>query len=427
MVVGEVGARGLADSVEVAGRQRNTQNRPLLSLIAGARWAENLPVAAEQSSSPPKSLASHGDFDRPSGPDDVDKLFVRADTVDISSLRPGWRHVTGSSRHTQPGAAEHFVFVPPTPSVPLTAPDSPSNGISKGLIAVGTVVLAVVIALPSLLLRSGDRTGDDAATQQAVVTQASPAQAFPSQASPAQAKPALQSVVKVTPWHWSGFKRNLRPRSLAAVLHARLLESEQRAATPLEQTTPPVAYASSAKSDLVAPPSDARTVSAGFAAPAISPSTPPPAPVDGALQPGASRYEAPTAPPDATSTPSPAIAATPSPVSAAAAADERLVAAALRRFALAYERLDANAVAEVWPHVDQRVLSRAFDSIESQQVYFERCDVQISGSAATASCGGWMNYVPKVGKKDPRSVSRQWDFVLQKGAGEWQITTAAIR
>ena len=110
-----------------------------------------------------------------------------------------------------------------------------------------------------------------------------------------------------------------------------------------------------------------------------------------------------------------------------AVSDERLVAAVLHRFALAYEQLDANAVAVVWPHADRRVLSRAFDSIESQQVYFEKCDVQVSGSAATASCGGWLTYVPKVGKKDPRSVSRQWDIALQKGAGEWQITTAAVR
>jgi hypothetical protein len=114
-------------------------------------------------------------------------------------------------------------------------------------------------------------------------------------------------------------------------------------------------------------------------------------------------------------------------VPVAAEADQQLVTAALRRFALAYEQLDANAVAEVWPHADRRVLSRAFDSIESQQVYFERCDVQVSGSAATASCGGWLTYVPKVGRKDPRSVSRQWDLALQKGAGGWLITTAAVR
>ena len=372
-------------------------------------------MAAEHSSGPPKSPSSHGYFDRPAGPDDVE-LLEPADTVDISSLRPGWRRVAESSRHTQARPAEPLVFLPSKPIVPPTAPDSPPNGISKGLIAAGTVVLAVVIALPWLLLWSGDRTGDAAATQPAVVTHA----------SPAQAKAALRSAPKVTPWHWSGFKQNLGSRSLTGVSEAEPLESEQRAATSLDRTTFPVPSASSAQANRVWP-SDARTPAAEVAVPAIIPSTPPPAPVDRALQPGASSEDAPSATPDAASVPSPVIAATPSPVSAAAAADERPVAAALRRFALAYERLDATAVAAVWPHADQRALSRAFDSIESQEVYFARCDVQISGPAATATCNGWMTYVPKVGKKDPRSVNRQWDFALQQRAGDWQITTAAVR
>jgi ketosteroid isomerase-like protein len=107
--------------------------------------------------------------------------------------------------------------------------------------------------------------------------------------------------------------------------------------------------------------------------------------------------------------------------------DERLVAATLRRFADAYQQLDANAVAEVWPRADRRVLTRAFDSIESQEVYFERCEVQVAESGATASCGGWLRYVPKVGKKEPRFFNRRWDFALQKRAGEWRITTATVR
>jgi ketosteroid isomerase-like protein len=162
------------------------------------------------------------------------------------------------------------------------------------------------------------------------------------------------------------------------------------------------------------------------AASAISPSPRLPAP-EVTLQPGDSRDETPAATPGVLSTPSPAPAAAPPPVAAAAATDERLVAATLRRFANAYQQLDADAVADVWPHADRRVLTRAFDSIESQQMYFENCDVQVSESGATASCGGWLTYVPKVGKKDPRSISRQWDFALQKGAGEWRITTAAVR
>lgn len=107
--------------------------------------------------------------------------------------------------------------------------------------------------------------------------------------------------------------------------------------------------------------------------------------------------------------------------------DERLVAATLRRFADAYQQLDANAVARVWPSADRRVLTRAFEAIESQEVYFERCDVEVADSGATASCGGWLRYVPKVGKKEPRFFNRRWDFALQKRAGEWRITTAAVR
>lgn len=108
-------------------------------------------------------------------------------------------------------------------------------------------------------------------------------------------------------------------------------------------------------------------------------------------------------------------------------ADERLVAATLRRFADAYQQLDANAVARVWPSADRRVLTRAFEAIESQEVYFERCDVEVADSGATASCGGWLRFVPKVGKKEPRFLNRRWDFALQKRAGEWRITTAAVR
>jgi hypothetical protein len=107
--------------------------------------------------------------------------------------------------------------------------------------------------------------------------------------------------------------------------------------------------------------------------------------------------------------------------------DERLVAATLRRFADAYGKLDVNAVAEVWPSADRRVLTRAFESIESQEVYFERCDVRVADSGATASCRGWLRYVPRIGKKDSRFFNRRWDFALQKGAGAWRITRAAVR
>ena len=424
-------------------------------------------MAAE--SSPPKLPATGSDFERPSGPDA--DLVVPADTFDISTLRPGWRRVDESARSPLPAAARsplpaaaRLVVVAQPPIVPPTAADSPSNVRSepwnvirwnvisrRGLIAVGTIALAVLTGLPWLLLWSAD-DADDRATQQIVsptpapevrppstpdVRPASPPEARPPSAP--EAAPAPVPAAKVPLEREPTAPPQVRPRIPTGVLPARPRESERRVATGLEQPTVPTATNSSASPERVAPPADATTVSAGRAAPAVSPSTPPPAPVDDGLQPGSSRYEPPTAAPGAVLTPSPAITsseaitpspaipAAPSPVETAAAADERLVVATLRRLARAYEQLDADAVAAVWPHADRRVLTRAFDSIESQQVYFDKCDVQVSESGATASCGGWLTYVPKVGKKDPRSVSRRWDFTLQKGAGEWRITTAAVR
>ncbi len=81
----------------------------------------------------------------------------------------------------------------------------------------------------------------------------------------------------------------------------------------------------------------------------------------------------------------------------------------------------------MWPGADRRALSRAFDSMEFQQVSLDKCTVRVSGPTANAACDGWITYVPKVGKKDPRTLTRQWDFALQKDTGAWLITTAAVR
>jgi hypothetical protein len=397
---------------------------------------------APESRRPPKLSASHPDLERRSGSDDAN-LVVPADTFDISALRPGWRRGNKSSSSTVPAANPLLVFAPPPPPVPPTAsdrnviPESRWNvGRKGGLITAGTIVLAVVIALPWLLVWSGDGAADGPATQQRVRP-----------AAPPEASPALVAAARVPFEHGLTAPPEVTSRFPAGVLDASPLESEPPAATALAHPTAPPAKDSSVASRRMAPPPAAPTMSAELAAPAITlsapavtpseptirpseptitPSAPAPAPVDDPVQPGDSRGEPPPPTPVAVSRP-PAMAAAPSPGSVAAATDERLVAATLRRFAHAYQQLDANAVAEVWPHADRRVLTRAFDSIESQEVYFEKCDVQIADSGATASCGGWLTYVPKVGKKDPRSISRQWNFALHKGAGEWRITTAAVR
>lgn len=384
---------------------------------------------AAESRRPSQLPASDPDLERRSGSDDAD-LVVPADTFDISALRPGWKRANESPSPNLPAANPLLVFAPPAPVVPPAAvPPSKAQAVPptdadrqwrvirrRGPIAAATIVLAVVIALPWLLLWNGDGGAVDRASHQGVRPPSPPA-----------ARQVLSAAVIIPMEHGLTAPPRVKSRVPAGVRPARPMESERPAPTPVAYTRAPRAKDSSAASAPPPRPPDAPTVPAERVAPAISATTPEPAPRDGAPRPGAAGSEPPAATPATVAAPSPAIAAAPSPVVPTAATDERLVAATLRRFAHAYEQLDANAVAEVWPQADRRVLTRAFDSIASQEVYFEKCDVRISESGATASCGGWLTYVPKVGKKDPRSISRQWDFALHKGAGEWRITTAAVR
>lgn len=108
-------------------------------------------------------------------------------------------------------------------------------------------------------------------------------------------------------------------------------------------------------------------------------------------------------------------------------ADEELINTTLRRYASAYEQLDADAAQAVWPTVDARALARAFQGLESQDIKFTRCDVTVSllGGSASAACQGWATYVPRIGNKDARTVSRRWTFQLRKVQDSWVISKAA--
>jgi hypothetical protein len=100
------------------------------------------------------------------------------------------------------------------------------------------------------------------------------------------------------------------------------------------------------------------------------------------------------------------------------------VRATLRRYQTAYDRLDARMAHAVWPGVDEAALARAFNSLESQTLQFDDCDVQLRGSTAAATCRGSARYVPKIGSREPRTESRVWTFTLRKLATDWQIETA---
>jgi hypothetical protein len=100
---------------------------------------------------------------------------------------------------------------------------------------------------------------------------------------------------------------------------------------------------------------------------------------------------------------------------------------ALQRYEVAYEHLDASAAKAVWPTVDVRALSRAFDNLRSQEITFDRCDLRIMGTNARASCRGKGTFVPKVGSRDPYTIQREWAFQLQKVNDTWTIENSEIR
>ncbi len=109
-------------------------------------------------------------------------------------------------------------------------------------------------------------------------------------------------------------------------------------------------------------------------------------------------------------------------------ADEQLrVADVLRRYARAYGELDVSAAREVWPGVDQRALTRAFDGLASQTVSFDDCQIDVQGATANASCHGQASYVGKVGRGVPRTEPRTWRFQLRRDGETWKIANAEAR
>jgi hypothetical protein len=117
------------------------------------------------------------------------------------------------------------------------------------------------------------------------------------------------------------------------------------------------------------------------------------------------------------------------PAAAAAAAiipreDENRVASVLNQYARAYGQLDASAARQVWPSVNERALARAFASLESQNVSFDNCSIDVRGQTANASCRGSASYVGKIGSRQQRTEARHWEFALRLDGEAWKIESA---
>ena len=118
----------------------------------------------------------------------------------------------------------------------------------------------------------------------------------------------------------------------------------------------------------------------------------------------------------------PAVQAAPDVVPAAhvIANEQPAIREVINRYQSAYERLDASAAKLVWPAVNERALARAFRELDSQQMAFEPCRIDVTGNRARAWCPGYVKYVGRVGKTT-HTEQRDWDFVLRKSNERWEI------
>jgi hypothetical protein len=76
--------------------------------------------------------------------------------------------------------------------------------------------------------------------------------------------------------------------------------------------------------------------------------------------------------------------------------------------------------------VDRRALERAFDSLASQRVTLNICEVGVDGQRARANCSGRATWTPKVGG-GTQTQARQWTFDLRRADGGWQIVKVDSR
>jgi hypothetical protein len=103
------------------------------------------------------------------------------------------------------------------------------------------------------------------------------------------------------------------------------------------------------------------------------------------------------------------------------------IRALLDTYRRAYERLDAVEASALWPGVDTRALARAFASLSSQTMTFDRCDIDVMDVRASATCHGVIRYTRRVGDAQPQSRAMSWSFDLRQHSGHWRIASVNAR
>lgn len=107
--------------------------------------------------------------------------------------------------------------------------------------------------------------------------------------------------------------------------------------------------------------------------------------------------------------------------------DTRAVAVVLNRYEQAFSAMDVGAAAEVWPSVDVKALTKAFDQLEEQRFDLQACNITVAGVRAEAECGGNARYIRKVGSRALRVEPRHWRFKLRQANDDWVIDAVDAR
>jgi hypothetical protein len=131
------------------------------------------------------------------------------------------------------------------------------------------------------------------------------------------------------------------------------------------------------------------------------------------------------APPDADRSPSASIVAG-AASTIAAPAPTAAIERTLKGYQSAFSRLDVAAVREVWPSVDGKALAKAFDQLQREDLTFDSCKVTVTGTTATAACGGTTEYIPKIGSKSPRVERHSWRISLHRVADQWVVNRVDV-
>jgi hypothetical protein len=109
-----------------------------------------------------------------------------------------------------------------------------------------------------------------------------------------------------------------------------------------------------------------------------------------------------------------------SSTSSGAAQSLTQLAVVLRGYADALRAADVLATRQLWPNVDERTLEDTFSSQPARHISLDACDINVQGTAATASCHGNATSA----RTEPSLEARVWRFDLRRAGETWKIENA---